>query len=394
MEAMPTRGWVLLVVSGVVCVASDRLRGDEASYPPVVARHLAQVARLVERGRAGRAASQHALPRRIFCYWDTGQAGAPEVAQYAVATWAAMNPDYELHYLNASSALAWFPDYDTLWAHTRVRLVAANRAAYLRTYLLAAYGGVWADVTTLCHRPLDTWLRALIRKHGAYVFSHPTLDRQVTNWFMAGSALTSELLADWLDVYARHLFAPRRLGAAAPIVLDPRTKSSNGSVVRADFLAGGRCADARQGSTGSTELAADALVGPNATGLDAILAYERRGVYPYFIHHYMFNQALRERPELAARWSRIQAEPLPSERRQLVAKYSRRSTRWAKAWRGWCRAHAQRARGLPALPMASWNGTAQSRRTERVRMLSATGVLHGVGVQQLQRLCRARVPLK
>lgn len=60
----------------------------------------------------------------------------------------------------------------------------ATQSDMIRLQLLCKYGGVWADSTTLCIRPLDAWLCDCCQS-GFFAFSNPGKDREMSNWFIA-----------------------------------------------------------------------------------------------------------------------------------------------------------------------------------------------------------------
>jgi hypothetical protein len=56
----------------------------------------------------------------------------------------------------------------------------------LRVNLIAQHGGVWADATCLCCKPLDEWLPDCTRS-GFFAFAKPARDRLLSSWFMAAT---------------------------------------------------------------------------------------------------------------------------------------------------------------------------------------------------------------
>jgi hypothetical protein len=74
---------------------------------------------------------------------------------------------------------------------------ANHKANLLRLHLLAGQGGVWADSTTLCAAPLDSWLPPLM-EGGFFAFARPGPDRLLSTWLLAatpGHALVGKWLA-------------------------------------------------------------------------------------------------------------------------------------------------------------------------------------------------------
>jgi len=65
----------------------------------------------------------------------------------------------------------------------------------IRLELLDRYGGVWADATTICARPLDEWLGEAM-PHGFAALSRPGPDRMISTWFLAAEK-GSEIVERW-----------------------------------------------------------------------------------------------------------------------------------------------------------------------------------------------------
>jgi hypothetical protein len=60
----------------------------------------------------------------------------------------------------------------------------ASLSDVIRVDLLRRYGGIWADATTYCLRPLNDWIYPAIAT-GFFAFDRPTDDRMVSSWFLA-----------------------------------------------------------------------------------------------------------------------------------------------------------------------------------------------------------------
>lgn len=133
-----------------------------------------------------------AMPKDIYLYWDTGIANAPEIASICIASWQDANPDWTVHLLDRAAAdrlvdLGPLPD----------DIKPAHRADILRTVLLQQRGGVWADVTVFCHRPLSDWLPLVMLQSDFFAFTRPGGNRLIANWFMAARPATP-----MIDAYA------------------------------------------------------------------------------------------------------------------------------------------------------------------------------------------------
>lgn len=123
------------------------------------------------------------LPRIIWIYWEQGLDNAPDLVRQCVESWQRLNPDWRLVVLDEASARAHV-DMPALIGRNFDSLPIQRRSDILRLNLLARYGGVWADATCLCTRPLDAWIHDCMTA-GFFAFRDPGRDRVMANWFMA-----------------------------------------------------------------------------------------------------------------------------------------------------------------------------------------------------------------
>ncbi|MEQ8268345.1 MAG: capsular polysaccharide synthesis protein [Parvibaculum sp.] len=128
------------------------------------------------------------------CWWQ-GRAAAPPVVRACLTSWQRMNPGWELRCLDAGTALRYSPlgDYVDL---QRQRVTAPSLSDILRISLLHEFGGVWADATTICNRPLDEWLPAAAGE-GFFAFDRQDPVRPVSSWFLAAET-GNPLVSEWL----------------------------------------------------------------------------------------------------------------------------------------------------------------------------------------------------
>lgn len=120
------------------------------------------------------------LPRRIYMFWDSGFDNAPDIVQFCLRSWRACNPDWDIITLDQAGAdriieRALFPQ----------DMKIAHYADVLRTALLSEGGGVWADASCLCLRPLDHWLPHIFNQCAFFAFHKPGQDRLISSWFLA-----------------------------------------------------------------------------------------------------------------------------------------------------------------------------------------------------------------
>ncbi len=95
------------------------------------------------------------LPRKIWFCWFQGLEHAPELVRECHASWVRHNPGWEIHVLDEQNTDD-FVDESCGWKWEHLPL--EKRADLLRLALLETHGGVWADATCYCTRPLDDWI--------------------------------------------------------------------------------------------------------------------------------------------------------------------------------------------------------------------------------------------
>lgn len=97
------------------------------------------------------------LNRVIWTAWLQGLEAAPSIVRTCVDTWRERNSGWRVVVLSDAN-LTDYVDHSTVRSWSSLDLPRRKRANLLRLYLLQRYGGVWADATCFCRRPLDDWL--------------------------------------------------------------------------------------------------------------------------------------------------------------------------------------------------------------------------------------------
>ena len=115
--------------------------------------------------------------------WLQGWDQAPAVARAAHSSWTRRNPGWKIQALDRMS-ISHFLSSEILERILATPKPPETLSDLIRMELLHRYGGVWADATTICARPLDDWL-AQSMPHGFFAFSRPGPDRMISNWFLA-----------------------------------------------------------------------------------------------------------------------------------------------------------------------------------------------------------------
>lgn len=215
------------------------------------------------------------IPKTIWFCWFQGLERAPEVVRRCHESWRDRNPDWEVVTLDESSL-----DTVASFDYTAGALGGQppnHRANVLRLDLLARHGGVWADATCFCSRPLDEWLPPCLGS-GFFAFQRPRGDRLLSTWFLAAEP-ANPLVVRWLErmseYWCEHTFRDaERLRA----LLTEHLRRSE-----------------RRRAWWFSPLVRDVL-----------------RIAPYFAFHYGFEKLLREDAEAAGIWEatpRLSADP-------------------------------------------------------------------------------------
>lgn len=124
--------------------------------------------------------------KTIWMFWHDWSE-APEIAHQAVTSWRVRNPEWQVKTL-CEADLDEIIRPDRLERIRALDIAVQHYSDLIRLELLHEYGGVWADATSFCAWPLDSWLSAYMEE-GFFAFSRDasaTPERPIANWFLAG----------------------------------------------------------------------------------------------------------------------------------------------------------------------------------------------------------------
>ena len=114
--------------------------------------------------------------------WLQGLDSAPHAVRECYNSWVTQNPDWQVVFLDEHNFRDYIDVDDVLGSDNNMQIQA--HADVIRINLLAEYGGVWADASCFCHKPLDTWIEEYT-KSGFFAFDKPNARKLMDNWFMA-----------------------------------------------------------------------------------------------------------------------------------------------------------------------------------------------------------------
>ncbi|CAK9062367.1 unnamed protein product [Durusdinium trenchii] len=172
--------------------------------------------------------SRSPTPRIAWSFWDKGAEKLPDFRRLCVETWAAQNPDWEIEILDQRNVLDFLEpsDLPRLWDEMYVPW----QADAVRLALLAKYGGLWIDASTICFQPFDAWIYGAIQSEerpeeiAAFYFSawgcemHKSKEF-VENWVMAARREHPLMLA-WQALFNGYWNSKSRADAFS-MFLDP-----------------------------------------------------------------------------------------------------------------------------------------------------------------------------
>ncbi len=165
--------------------------------------------------------------------------------------------------------------------------------------MLAKHGGVWADATLLCSKPLDDWLPEYYTT-GFFAFRNPGKDRMLSNWFMAsdpGNKLSEQLFNEYSTFLATNSFKNQNnfLGLLLRSIF--RKKWNRNVYTSINW---------------HSDFAKNVLK-----------------TYPYYIFHYTFNKIIMEDSVCRHIWE--DAKPYLKDDPRILKRLSRRSNNTQKA---------------------------------------------------------------
>ncbi len=156
---------------------------------------------------AARLCHPELFPKVIHIFWAQGPKDAPELVKMCIASWRQHNPGWRINLLSAVEAEEILPR-----ASMSQGLSIAAYSDILRVRLLHEHGGVWADATCYCAKPLDDWLPWLLSQSDFFAFTRPAYDRPLASWFLASqpNGTIISIFDNEIAAYIRNLTAPPR----------------------------------------------------------------------------------------------------------------------------------------------------------------------------------------
>lgn len=127
------------------------------------------------------------FPKVIWLLWLQGWDQAPEIVKACLQTWRRHNPTWRIETLDARTVREFLDSDAVLFGVIRKEIPHAALSDVIRIALLRRYGGVWADSTTYCLKPLDYWLDEHLGG-GFFAFAKPAPGLMLSSWFLAATS--------------------------------------------------------------------------------------------------------------------------------------------------------------------------------------------------------------
>jgi len=142
------------------------------------------------------------FPKIVWLVWFQGWDKAPNLVLKVRDSWKHHNPDWEIKELNDDNIKSY------------IGFDLPNDASYaaksdiIRISLLKKHGGVWADATMLCLRPLDSWVYEAIEPAKLWMYHGRDNGRGPASWFIV-SYSNSYIISKWYDKVREFWSEPR-----------------------------------------------------------------------------------------------------------------------------------------------------------------------------------------
>jgi hypothetical protein len=117
------------------------------------------------RGGTAEGFSQSEIPNTIWAFWD---GDIPPQVHSCIDSWKRWNPSYMVVVLNKQNLQEYLPDVD-LVKMKHVNDAVQRFSDFVRIHIMAKYGGIWLDGSTICNQPLD-WIHKIQKqKHVEFI---------------------------------------------------------------------------------------------------------------------------------------------------------------------------------------------------------------------------------
>lgn len=119
--------------------------------------------------------------KTIWLLWFQGWDNAPKVVLDVKQSWIKWNPDWKVQTISDVELSTLLPGVmESLPANIKL----AAKSDVVRLNLLDKYGGIWADATMLCMRPINQWITDALEPSGFWMYHGGSNAKRPASWFM------------------------------------------------------------------------------------------------------------------------------------------------------------------------------------------------------------------
>jgi len=141
------------------------------------------------------------LNKTIWLLWFQGWENAPFLQKEVAKSWERHNPDWKIQYLDMNNLKNFINDIDYIYDKNK-NISDQAKSDIVRLSLLKNHGGVWADSTFLCMRPLNSWVYKSIKPSGFWMYHGKGAGMDIQygpcSWFII-SVKESYIITKWKE---------------------------------------------------------------------------------------------------------------------------------------------------------------------------------------------------
>lgn len=133
------------------------------------------------------------MNKTIWMCWFQGWDDVPDVVGLCLESWKYHNPDWNIVLLDKENITDYI-DISHILPASAINQLPAAYSDVLRIALLREYGGVWADATCFCNKPLDHWLSETVDDSWCYYRQ----ESAIASWFICANK-GSYIIEQWYN---------------------------------------------------------------------------------------------------------------------------------------------------------------------------------------------------
>lgn len=137
------------------------------------------------------------INKTIWLLWLQGWDYAPWLPQQVKKSWEVKNPGWKVELVTEANLRDYVTDIDYVYRDT---ISPQAKSDIIRLALLNKHGGVWADATLLCMKPLDSWIQDAIKPSGLWMYHGTGAQMDIkhgpASWFIV-SVAGSPIIKKW-----------------------------------------------------------------------------------------------------------------------------------------------------------------------------------------------------